>query len=153
MVRHNLTVLGTVMFLVVSCASTRTQAPLLLTQLAEGASYGVREMLPRNISASLPRDFFRVFYLLYSILGDLRAYQKFLYCFQCVWGQFLMYMPLKTVCSDDILPASICEYYFILVLSALTSQTAGFPLQTARASEHGKTFTAYSKHSRCCTSW
>lgn len=59
-------------------------------------------------------------------------------------------MPLKTVYSDDILPsyASICEHYLMLTLhSALTSQNAGFPLLTARASEHGKTFTAYSKHS------
>lgn len=52
--------------------------------------------------------------------------------------------------SDDILPscASICAYYLVLALrSALTSQNAGFPLLTARASEHGKTFTAYSKPS------
>lgn len=59
-------------------------------------------------------------------------------------------MPLKTAYSDDILPsyASLCEYYLILALhSTLTSQNAGFPRLTARASEHGETFTACSKHS------
>lgn len=59
-------------------------------------------------------------------------------------------MPLKAAYSNDIFPsyASNCEYYLIIALhSALTSSTAGFPLLPARASEHGKTCTAYSKPS------
>ena len=50
-------------------------------------------------------------------------------------------MPLKTACSDDILPpyASVRENYLILApRSALTSQTAGFPLLTAERPSMGE---------------
>lgn len=57
MVRHNVIALRTVTSPVAPCRSTSAQAHSysLPTKLVEGASHEVREMLPRNIAASLLR--------------------------------------------------------------------------------------------------